>query len=534
VWWLEREGGGVEDQRVRLVFTADTSGVREANTTLEHYLQVMEDVGDEEEKLGSKKKKLSGDTKTAAEALIHLNRAGQDAAQGGISSVANNMENVLDSLNRLRGLGAEKAFEAIKGVLMGPTGLIVALTILATAGSDILKWLKELFIYDDRPAFLSQLEELQRRIDRLKEEKLKIDVDGTSLEELEDRVKRISKAVDEANAALTGQTEQEQEVGKRVKKTLGTAEGREALNEAKERLQDKTARDPENQAREYQSQLDRIDTELSVTGGATPQYAALQNKRKEVLAARDRFLKAAAQARREAEEAFATNYTQAVNGTGDDQQNAIGALGGMLGNTGFGQTFAGQRGRMTPEAVDREAQVKEAAERDEKQRKENDREAKRTADEAAKRDAASTRAAEQENEAHWQEYQKKQQLAKQAETQRERQEREAEQERARTQREAEQAEAAQLRAQQEALAIGGEERRLGEDERDWVRERAQLQGAIQQMIAMGANAMQIQEELGDDYEALMRDMGDIRQRQQALQLRRQTARMHMQHSTPRN
>jgi hypothetical protein len=497
----------VEDQKVKLVFQADTAGVREANSALQQYLNTMEDVGEEAEDAEKKTKRIGGGFSGIGQSVMAASRGLDDFAsqiqystQRAIQSTVNNVEQLA------LGLGAG-------------AGLAGVATMAAVALSVLWPWLQKLFGGETENQSASQVEDLTTKIAALKEElkgDIKVGVKADELEELENRLKRLTKALEDYKAAATGQTREEQASGKAFGEIFASREGREEMQRQADRASIRQSAKLQGGIEDLVRRRDAVQQQLDQTDDHMEQLRLVSDKKdlEQRIASAQEFQR---QAAKSAGERVASVYSNAVSGAGQAQADAQAEYVGLLDETGFGQQARQRARRVSVEGIREQEALKEEQERLKQQRQLDkqieaaeqtraDKEAKAIAD----RQKATEKAMEEE----------RQDSIDQEKTRRDAAEKAAKEAKA----EAARNEAARLAEQAQAVQLQGEERDQGFAENRLRSDQRELMAAMRQAINQGANQFQMQQMFGDDMLRLQQQQADLEQRQESLRIRYQQAR----------
>jgi hypothetical protein len=139
-----------ERDQLELVFRADTSGVTQADSALKTHVQQMDKVSaahkqaaraadDATKTFVAATNGIAEKTANAARnTVIFGTRAAQDALQGGLGAIANNIEQVGATVASTFADGFTKGLAALRTAIMGPAGVIALLTLVAVKGADIM------------------------------------------------------------------------------------------------------------------------------------------------------------------------------------------------------------------------------------------------------------------------------------------------------------------------------------------------------------------------------------------------------------
>jgi hypothetical protein len=346
-----------------LIFRADTTGLTTADAAVKRYATSMDAAHESS-------KRATGGVSGLGQSLLNIGRITDDYNAAGLRGIVNNFEGLAMSL----GLGA------------GVAGVV---TVAAIALKQFLPVIQEFLGLGKTFELPTKMEELEKRIDALKDAKVKVDADGTALKELQDQLKELQKAAEEFQATISGQTKEEKEAGKRVSTFFGTAEGRQALRDAQQRQKAAVTAPIEAQAAQAEVEAERTRQALK-TAGPGDEYQLALERNTEAESKLVRLREQAKNAAAAEQERLDRMLKEARTGTGDEQQRAIDELGGVLGGVGPGQAFAAQRGRMRPDAIQREEQIAAIA------KQEADRQKEIQAEQAKRAQAAEKAAREQE------------------------------------------------------------------------------------------------------------------------------------------
>jgi hypothetical protein len=139
-----------ERDQLELVFRADTSGVTQADSALKTHVQQMDKVSaahkqaaraadDATKTFVAATNGIAEKTANAARnTVIFGTRAAQDALQGGLGAIANNIEQVGTTISSTFAGGFTKGLSALRSAIFGPAGVIALLTLVAVKGEAIM------------------------------------------------------------------------------------------------------------------------------------------------------------------------------------------------------------------------------------------------------------------------------------------------------------------------------------------------------------------------------------------------------------
>jgi hypothetical protein len=161
---------------------------------------------DAAEKTAKGNAKAAGSSRDVGRGFLEMSRAVEDA-QYGLAGVLNNIPNMVQMFG-------------------GPAGLAAAISLVAVGINVLLPRLKELWdnLKSEAPREIAtELENVSKRLDELKDKKIKLAVDHHEIDILEEQMKRLKAAKAEFEAKMSKQTADEAQAGK---------EADEAFNEA--------------------------------------------------------------------------------------------------------------------------------------------------------------------------------------------------------------------------------------------------------------------------------------------------------------
>lgn len=285
------------------------------------------------------------------QALQGFSRGFEDVVLSGgrFSSMVNNIPQLVTGVAGAMGRSAASAAAWASGIGLAATA--------ALALAPVVRGLWESFAESNIEATDSQLERMTKRIDELKDKKVRLAIDDAELERLQIDLDKANKALETFNALMGRQTAAESKSGKRVGEILVETPGaRDAIDKARAKLQAETeASNPELvQARsiiDFTRQQIELKRPAAAAGDdqARGDLAQLEHRLAEF---QERARKLVAGIAQGAKQTIGEIEADAEKGTGPALAAAQAKLAGLLRANGAAGA-ADQIGLVSPDAVKR-------------------------------------------------------------------------------------------------------------------------------------------------------------------------------------
>jgi hypothetical protein len=245
-----------ERDQLELVFRADTSGVAQADKALDSHAakvgkvatahkQAAKTADDATKTFVAATNGIAEKTANAARnTVIFGTRAAQDALQGGLGAIANNIEQVGSTVASTFAGGFTKGLVALRAALFGPAGVIALLTLVAVKGEAIMAGLGKIA------------------------DKLGLKPRNGVAEAMEDIKRRTQEAEDAVKSSVD-----------RMRQALATEEGQESAGQIQQFFAWSNQQDPQAMAKLLESMRKQA---IEATTDVTGKRAALEGTEAEI------------------------------------------------------------------------------------------------------------------------------------------------------------------------------------------------------------------------------------------------------------